>query len=187
MIHPAVFAVFLLDTISQANTGSDPIALRLAVASLPSIFALGVAWLTVRLTSDKDQKQWVRDQKLKEWKDLIELVAEYQRLMPAGQPGLSCVNAVRNDILPLCDRIVHSSSRALLIAPTLSAHSIRPLVFQIIQETDEAIGRIEIYPQSPPADRTRLGSQLDNAMAIRSQLEKLHTKLIDLAHKDLRI
>ena len=131
------------------------------------------------------REQWIRDQKVVEWKGLIELVAEYQRLMPAGEPGSSTANAVRTNVLPLCDRIAHSSARALLISPVLTDNGIRLMVFQIIQETDRAIGRIEIFPQSTQEEKISLGTPVDNAMAIRARLEELHSKLINLARQDL--
>jgi hypothetical protein len=146
-----------------------------------------VAWWVFTRQSRKDTSAWIRGQKVEEWKGLIELVAEYQRLMPAAQPGSSTVNALRNDVLPLCDRVVHASARALLISPILSDHGIRLTVFQIIQEVDRSIGRIDIFPQSSQEEKIKLGTPLDNAMAIRAQLEKLHTKLIVLAQQDLNL
>ncbi len=131
--------------------------------------------------------QWVRDQKVVEWKDLIELAGEYERLMPAGKPGSSTVNAVRNDILPLCDRIAHSSARALAISPVLSINGIRSMIFQIVQEADNAIGRIDAFSQSTIGEQNRLGTPLDNAMAIRTRFEELHSKLISLARQDLNL
>jgi hypothetical protein len=144
-----------------------------------------VAWKVFHWQGKKDRKQWVRDQKIEEWKRVIPLVAEYEQLMPLGEPGSSTVDAVRYKVLPLCDRIAHVLSGALFIAPMLSAHQIRSGLTDIIRQTNAAIGRIENFPQSSPTDKIMLGTPLDNARKIRNRLQELHTKLVSVAQADL--
>jgi hypothetical protein len=146
-----------------------------------------VAWMVFHWQGRKDREQWVRDQKREEWKRLIQLAAEYEELMPLGKPGSSAVEAVRNDVLPLCDRIRRLVSEALFIAPVLSADEIRSRLSQIMEETDWAIGRIDTFPQSSLADQAKLGTPVENAFEIRRGLQELHAKLLSLAQKDLSL
>jgi hypothetical protein len=158
------------------------------VVSLASITAgVLIAVWSFRKNRQSEHERWIRDRKIEEWKDLLSAAAEYEQLMPAGQPGSATIHAVRNDILLLCDRIVHQSARTLLIAPTLSAQKVRSTVFGIIQATEKAIGRIELFQQSSPEDKQKLGTPLDNAMEIRTQLEQLHANLIAFAQKDMNL
>ena len=146
-----------------------------------------VAWRVFHWQGRKDREQWARDQKREEWKHLIQLTAEYEQVMPLGQPGSSTVEAVRHKVLPLCDRIGQLTSEALFIAPTLSAAEIRLRLSQIMQETDWAIGRIDSFPQSSLADQAKLGTPVENAFEIRRGLQELHATLLSLAQKDLSL
>jgi hypothetical protein len=89
---------------------------------LSGAVSIYVAWRVFRWQGKKDRDQWVRDQKVAEWKSLVELVAEFEQIMPEGEPGIATVDGVRYRVLPLCDRISHLVSQLLFVAP----RSIRP-------------------------------------------------------------
>jgi len=201
MVYLVSVAAFLVDQVQQM-----PVVLQCAQAApepgwkwwlkliaeilgplLSTAGSIYVAWRVFQWQGRKDREQWVRDQKREEWKRLIQLAAEYEQIMPLGKPGSSAVEAVRSEVLPLCDRIGHLVSEALFIAPALFADQIRSKLSQIMQETDWAIGRIETFSQSSPADQAKLGTPVDNAFEIRRGLEKLHARLLSLAQKDLSL
>jgi hypothetical protein len=144
-----------------------------------------VAWRVFRWQGKKDRDQWARDQRVTEWKSLVELTAEFEQIMPEGEPGKATVDGVRYKMLPLCDRISHLVSQLLFVAPTIAAHRIQSELSQIKLDTDRAIGRIEIFDQSSQDDKTILGTPMTNAIAIRERIRGLHSKVLSLAHKDL--
>jgi hypothetical protein len=160
---------------------------QLILSVIPVAGGVWIALWSFRAAGRKDSEHWVRDQKMAEWKGLIQTVAEFERIMPLGEVGSATVDGVRLKVLPLCDRISHLVSQVLFVAPLLSAHGIQSELYQIIRDTDSAIGRIEIFPQSSLADKMTLGTPVGNAMEIRGRLQELHAKLVSLAQTDLSL
>ncbi|MGD0292290.1 MAG: hypothetical protein ABSB30_00380 [Terracidiphilus sp.] len=158
---------------------------QLLLSVIPVAGGVWIALWSFQKSSRKEHEKWVRDQKVPEWKCLIRRVAEFERIMPLGEPGLATVEAVRYKVLPLCDRVSHFVSQALFIAPILLAQEIQSEVRTIMIETDKAIGRIEIFDQSSLADKDRLGTPVTNAMEIRGRIQRLHAKLVSLAEADM--
>jgi hypothetical protein len=115
---------------------------------LSGAVSIYVAWRVFRWQGKKDRDQWVRDQKVAEWKSLVELVAEFEQIMPEGEPGIATVDGVRYRVLPLCDRISHLVSQLLFVAPAVSAHGVQSELSQIKLDADGAIGRIELFDKS---------------------------------------
>jgi len=98
MILHVVAAVF----VEQA--GQDPLWARLAFAAIPSVFALGIAWLVFRLHRGWDRKRWVLDQKKAEWKEILVKVAAIEETIPcitAGSPDYESLNDSVVAVLPL--------------------------------------------------------------------------------------
>ncbi len=93
IVHAASMVAFFKDQFAQApvqiqrvsNIGQDPLWARLLFAAIPSVFALGIAWMAVRWNGTKENKQWernrqaaheqwIRDQKKAEWDQLLSSV-----------------------------------------------------------------------------------------------------------------
>jgi hypothetical protein len=201
ILHAASMASFFVDHMAQlpaviqsAPSTPEPwwkwlaqTLFQLLLSIIPVAGGVWIALWSFRAAGKKDSEHWVRDQKMAEWKGLIQAVAEFERIMPLGEVGSTTVDGVRLKVLPLCDRISHLVSQVLFIAPVLSAHGIQSELYQIIRDTDSAIGRIEIFPQSSQADKMTLGTPVGNAMEIRGRLQGLHAKLVSLAQADLSL
>jgi hypothetical protein len=154
---------------------------------LSGLVSIYVAWRVFRWQSEKDRNAWIRDQRTVEWKGLIQAVAELEEIMPLGEVGSSAVDGIRYKVLPLCNRISHVISQALFVAPVLSDHGVQPEIYQLMRDTDSAIGRIEAFFQSSQDDKMKLGTPVGNAMEIRGRLQNLHAKLVSLARADLSL
>ena len=201
ILHPTLTAVVFMDQMAQlpvvvqcAPTAPEPwwrwlaqTLIQLLLSVIPVAGGVWIALWSFRAADKKDHEHWARDQKMAEWKDLIQAAAEFERIMPPGEVGSATVDGVRLKVLPLCDRISHLVSQVLFVAPILSAHGIQSEVYQIMRDTDSAIGRIEIFPQSSQADKMKLGTPVGNAMGIRERLQGLHAKLLSLAQADLSL
>lgn len=68
------------------------------------MFALGIAWLAFRWSSTQGNKQWIRDQKKAEWKELMSSVADIEHHIPivvTGIPNHENLESIVLGILPL--------------------------------------------------------------------------------------
>ena len=154
---------------------------------LSGLVSIYVAWRVFRWQGEKDHNAWVRDQKTVEWEGLIQAVAEFEEIMPLGQVGSSAVDATCSKVQPLCNRISHLVSRALFVAPVLSDHGVQSEIYQLIVDTESAIGLIEAFYRSSLADKMAIGIPTENARKIRGRLQDLHAKLMSLARADLSL
>jgi len=83
ILHAASIAAFFLQQAPQPQcivkcvqaAGQDPLWARLLFAAIPSVFALGIAWMAVRWNKNKEHDQWILDQKRAEWSALLRGVA----------------------------------------------------------------------------------------------------------------
>jgi hypothetical protein len=91
ILHADSMAALFVDQLTQVpvvvqcaqTPGQDPLWARLLFAAIPSILALGIAWLVFRWNGRTDHKRWILDQKKAEWKDLLHETAELGQAMPA--------------------------------------------------------------------------------------------------------
>ena len=197
IIHVASVAVLFVNPVSQAQnvlqcapTAPEPWWKTLVQVLLSTIPVVGGVWIALwsfHATSKKEGEHWMRDQKMAEWKGLIQAVAELEEIMPLGEVGSSAVDGIRYKVLPLCNRISHVISQALFVVRVLSDHGVQPEIYQLMRDTDSAIGRTEAFPQSSQADKMALGTPVQNAIAIRKRLQALHAKLVSLARSDLSL
>jgi hypothetical protein len=91
-LHAAVMLRFFVDQATQApvvvqcspNNGQDPLWARLLFAAIPSIFALGIAWMAFHWTKQKERDQWIRDQRKAEWRNLLDALTSIQEALPSA-------------------------------------------------------------------------------------------------------
>src|SRR5882672_1487765 len=138
IFHVASVAVLFMDHVAQAPTlfqcaPTAPVPwwrwpvqtlVQVLISVIPVAGGVWIALQSFRATEKKDREHWVRDQKMAEWKGLIQIAAEFNRIMPLGQIGSATVDGLRLEVLPLCDRISDHASQVLFVAPILSAHQI---------------------------------------------------------------
>jgi len=65
-----------------ANSGQDPLLSRLIFAAIPSIFALGIAWLVFVWNGHKEHKRWILDQKKAEWREILDAIKTCEDFLP---------------------------------------------------------------------------------------------------------
>ena len=52
------------------------------VSIIPVAGCVGITWMAFRWNRKKEHEQWVRDQKIAEWKKLLECISEFESLFP---------------------------------------------------------------------------------------------------------
>jgi hypothetical protein len=52
------------------------------VSVIPVAGGVGIAWMAFRWNRKKERAQWVRDQKITEWRKLLECISEFDSLFP---------------------------------------------------------------------------------------------------------
>lgn len=87
----SMIAVFA-DTVAQApvvvqcspNPAQDPVSVRLVLASIPSVFALGIAWMAFRWNRRNESDRWVLDQRKLEWRNLLDSLNSIEEAIPSA-------------------------------------------------------------------------------------------------------
>lgn len=78
--------------------------LQFALSIIPVAGGVGIALWSFRATSERDHKQWIRDQSKAEWKEILLRIAELERDIPivlTGIPEHKGLEAAVLEILPL--------------------------------------------------------------------------------------
>jgi hypothetical protein len=82
----------LVDTVAQAPVvvqcspipAQDAVSVRLALASIPSAFALGIAWMAFQWNRQNERDRWLRDQRKLEWRNLLDSLTSIEEAIPAA-------------------------------------------------------------------------------------------------------
>jgi hypothetical protein len=90
ILHIASIAAVFVDRLVQGpivvqcaqSACPDPPLARLLLAAIPSIFALGIAWMAFHWNRQKERDQWVRDQRRMEWRNLLDSLTSIQEAIP---------------------------------------------------------------------------------------------------------
>jgi hypothetical protein len=62
----------------------DAASVRLVLASIPSAFALGIAWMAFRWNRQNESDRWVRDQRKLEWRNLLDSLTSIEEAIPSA-------------------------------------------------------------------------------------------------------
>ena len=197
MILFSAIAVFLLDAASQApvvvqcpsSTGTDPLWLRFMIASLPSVFALGIAWLAFRWTSNKDHKQWILDNKKKEWQTLISLAAKIEYHMPSVAIGGKLIDAVKGGELDEHLRLfTQATLECVFAASVCDEGGLYEKLVSLRQAKENAIINMGSYELSPSVAHSQgLPRPLEIAQKLQAEFALILREVHNLAKTDLDI
>jgi hypothetical protein len=192
ILYAATLAAFVAN--EAANTPistmscQDPLWARLIIASIPSILALGIAWMAFRWNSQKDHKRWVLDNKKIEWQRMLTLASAVEKFMPSVAPGSETIEAVHDHDFDqhLCD-----ATRAALECVFISqakSEAIYTKLVSIRSSNEVAKGHIEDY-QVDANQAHLLGKPrpLIAAQNVRFELVSLWRDVRRFATEDLRV
>jgi hypothetical protein len=92
IFHVASMVAPSVNTVSQApvvvqcspNPAQDPVSVRLLLASIPSAFALGIAWMAFQWNRRNESDRWVRDQRKLEWRNLLDSLTSIEEAIPSA-------------------------------------------------------------------------------------------------------
>jgi hypothetical protein len=92
IFHVASMVALSVNTVSQApvvvqcspNPAQDPVSVRLLLASIPSAFALGIAWMAFQWNRQNESDRWVRDQRRLEWRNLLDSLTSIEQAIPSA-------------------------------------------------------------------------------------------------------
>lgn len=194
MIDPAVFFNFaatgpilrLIAIIEATNSAMDPMWARLTVAALPSIFALGIAWIAFRWNRNNEHRRWVLDHRTTEWKKLLELASDVERFMPSVEIGRVITDAVYDaEFSQHLHTFTRETLNCVFIAPK-SAEEIYERLVKVQVLNDQVKGEIELYKSNPLAAAERgAPTPLGSAKKVQFELASLWRDIRAFAAKDL--
>lgn len=127
----------------------DPLWSRLLIAALPSVLALGIAWIAFLWNRNSDHDKWVLDNKKAEWQTLISHAANIERLMPSVAIGKVPIAAVHGSELDVfLHDAIHTVLKCIFI-PEEYAVSLYEDLLRIQLAVENAKREIETYNVSP--------------------------------------
>lgn len=159
---------------------------------LSCVVSIYVAWKVFRWQGGKDRRQWIRDQKMAEWKELITYIAEIQKDLPIVLTGVRKYEGLEPAVL----RIVSRLRNCLFIWPKLLSSGfiaqwesfveyVSMKFMSAVQQgnyatTEMLAGRLSIDVQQNFEQE-----QMKNEAEIRQRLEDLLKNLREIAHQDM--
>jgi len=92
IIHFASVVAVFVDSLASApvvvqcspNPAQDPVSVRLLLASIPSAFALGIAWMAFQWNRQNESDRWARDQRKLEWRNLLDSLTSIEEAIPSA-------------------------------------------------------------------------------------------------------
>jgi len=196
ILQAATFIAFLVNEVSPApivvqcgsTGGQDPLWSRLLITVIPSILALGIAWMAFRWNSQKDQKRWALDNKKAEWQELVKFASAKEQFMPSVAIGGELIAAV-ND--PSFNQHLRDMTRAVLNCVFISetrANAIYQRLLDIQVTNDRAKGHIEAHNQNAIAAHSLgIPGKLDAAKNVQLELGSLLTEIRRFASEDMEL
>ena len=150
-MHAASMAAFFVDQLVQAPAAvqcapvasPDPLLARLIFAAIPSIFALGIAWLVVVWNGGREQKQWIRDQKKAEWSQLLRSVAEVQRVLRFGAENVMVsAELIESSLKAAVRELSIAQANCILLRGSFEKAETSQKFFSFLNDADGALGQI---------------------------------------------
>lgn len=197
ILQVAAFAASVVDSVSQApfvvqcpaNSSPDPLWLKFAIASLPSAFALGIAWLAFRWSNIKDHKQWLLENKKEEWQRLISLAAKIEYHMPSVTIASRLVDAVKGGELEEHLRLfTQAALECVFAASVLGEGGLYEKLVNLREAKERAMIDIGAYELSPMAAHSQgLASPVQVAQKFQADFASIFRDVHELAMKDLDI
>jgi hypothetical protein len=196
ILHAAALAVLFVNEVSPApvvvqcttSAGQDPLWARLLVISIPSILALGIAWMAFRWNSQKDQQRWTLDNKKAEWQNLLKFASAIEQFMPSVAIGGELISAV-ND--PSFNQHLREMTRAVLSCVFISETRMNGIYQRLcdIQITnDKSKGYIEAHNQNAHVAHSQgIPGKLDAAKNVQSELGALWREIRRFATEDMEL
>jgi hypothetical protein len=195
MIHHAVsmVAVFV-GQMAQAPVqiqcvqavGQDPLWARLFVAAIPSIFALGIAWLVFRWNRKREHKQWVLDNKKIEWRALLELASKVEQFMPSVAIGGELTKTVHDPSFREHLREMTQTVLKCVFISKIKAEKIYNSLINVQLVNEQSKGHIEDHNSNAYLAQA-LGKPrpLEAAQNVQSELIVLWREIRQFASEDM--
>jgi hypothetical protein len=187
-------AVFV-DTLAQApvvvqclpNSGQDPLWARLLIASLPSVFALVLAWLVFTWNQNKDDRRWVVENKKTEWQVLLELGSKIEQFMPSVAVGSELTSTVHDPkFRDHLREMTQATLKCVFISPE-KAEKIYNSLLKVQLVNEESKGHIENYGSNANlADSLGKPRPLQAAKNVQAELITLWREIRTYAAEDLK-
>jgi hypothetical protein len=197
MIHcVAALAAYFVSQVQQTpivvqcvpTAVQDPLLGRLLTISIPSILALGIAWMAFRWNSQKDQKRWTLDNKKAEWKELLEFASAIERFMPSVAIGQELTDALHDQSFKKHLRDMTQASLKCVFIPADKAMKIYELLVTAQLTNEESKGQIEDFRSNAPhAHVPDFPRPLQAAKKVQSALIDAWREIRRLASEDLEL
>jgi hypothetical protein len=195
ILQIATSAAFLVNQAQQApivmqcapNAGQDPLWSRLLVTAIPSLLALGIAWMAFRWNSQKDKERWVLDQKKAEWKELFEsLSGIFSDCFPLSM-NEDAARKFINDIQYVRRRLAGVPMRFIFIAQVLNNERLQSKLnklIKIIEEEGELMQTILNYAHESGAIDGLLNEKYNSIVEAYNELVAI---IREVAERDIKI
>jgi hypothetical protein len=196
ILHAVTFAAFLVNEVSPApimvqcapNAAQDPFWSRLLVTAIPSVLALGIAWMAFHWNSQKDQKRWTLDNKKAEWKELLEFASAIEQFLPSVAIGQELTDTLHDQSFKKHLRDMTQASLKCVFIPADKAMKIYELLVTAQLTNEESKGQIEDFRSN--ASHTRVPDfprPLQAAKKVQSALIDTWQEIRRLASEDLEL
>ena len=166
----------------------DALWSRLLIAALPSVLALGIAWIAFLWNRNNEYDRWVLDNKKAEWQTLISHAANVELLMPSVAIGKVQIDAVRGAELEahLHDAI-HTVLKCIFVPEKYAVSFYEDLV-RIQLAVEKARLEIETYNANCQiADEQERPRPLQSAQKVQADLASFWRTVRRLAAEDLHV
>ena len=143
---------------------------------IPVVVAVCIAYFSFGATRRKEHRQWVRDQKKSEWKDVLIQLASIENNIPVLFTGIPEHKTLESDVLKTL-RLLRST---VFVYPVSGS-------FKTVTSTHRAVQTGIVNPVTVD-DRIRWSDQSDKVeVEVRRRFYRLLEKLREVAHKDMQL
>ncbi len=155
MFHVASMVVLLAEQVKQTqclvqcapNSSQDPLWGRLLLSAIPSIFALGIAWLAFRWSSTQENIHWLRDQKKAEWQEIHRLIFEVWNILQPVIRKEELDLVTHGSLFDAVRRLRQPLSRTLFVTCPFDdahfRHQFDEFLFKVDQKGNEVKGMVD--------------------------------------------
>jgi hypothetical protein len=194
ILHAASMVALFVDQLAQSpvvvqcapNAGQDPLLARLFIATLPSVFALVVAWMVFRWNRKNDDRRWVIENKETEWRALLELASKVEQFTPSVVVGSELIGIVHD---PAFSQHLREMTQTVLKCVFISESKAQKIYDDLVKAqivNEESKGHIEDFNSNANLSQA-LGRPrpLQAAQNVQSELISLCRVIRKLAAEDL--
>jgi len=203
LIHPTDLLALFANLPQQApinvqvvQPAPDSVGVRFLFAAIPSAFALGIAWIVFRWNGKREHEQWVRDQRLAEWREVLLAISEIELEIPVLVDGSTDSNKITLSIL----KVIPVLRSTVFVYSALQENKIFPLCDELVKCNTNKLSlaiRKEYITSIANATHCQDFTDTDvvNAQKWRDQCESdirnkffhILERVRDLAHRDLHV